>query len=518
MKKNILIILLLIVILAPSQYLMVKGYKSLDGAIHVQRIEEFDSAIKNGQFPPRLTPNLIEGIGYPLFIVNYHLPYYLAEIIMIPFDNPQLAYKLVMSLTFILGSVFAFLLFKEIGSIQSAFVGATIYTYLPYRFANLYQRGALGESVSLMFIPLIFLAYHRIIKNKKYATPLLAISIFGLVTTHTVVFLIFAPILILYIPFILKPDSAAKKRLFYGFVLGFTLSAFQLLPSVFEKQFMKFDENLMGFYGDFFLNTYQILRIPHGDLNLGTTYQIGIVSSLILLITITITIKKPNIKLAFFSAFAIVAIFITNKQSDLLWQHLPVIKYVLYPYRFLNLTIFSVTFLATILVNKVKQKTILATILILLAIYSNRHFFTIAPWYEIPPTANLTTQNENDSIWSNEKTFEKTPLINANNDIQIKNQNSKPFEVNAQIETNRLTTVIIRKMYFPGWKLKINNQPRQIDIQNGLITFNLPPGNWQIKTYFSETPLRKSANLITLISIFIVLIILKKEYVSKQKS
>ena len=474
MKKNILIILLLLMILAPSQYIMVKGYKSLDGAIHVQRIEEFDSAIKNGQFPPRLAPNLMGSLGYPLFIVNYHLPYYMAEIIMIPFDNPQLAYKLVMSITFILGSVFAFLLFKEIGTTQSAFVGTTIYTYLPYRFADLYQRGAFGESVSLMFIPLIFLAYHRIVKNKKYATPLLAISIFGLITTHTVIFLIFAPILILYIPFILKPDKVAKKQLFYGLVLGFTLSAFQLLPSIFEKQFMKFDENLIGFYKDFFLNIYQIMRIPHGDLNLGTTYQIGIISSLVLLTTIVLMIKKKDQKLVFFSTFAIISIFLTNKQSDLLWLHLPIIKYVLYPYRFLNLTIFSVAFLSTLLVGKVKQKTIVAILLILLTIYTNRHFFTIAPWFEIQPTANLTTQNENDSVWSNSKTFEKTPLISTNNNIQIKNQNSKPFKINAQIETSQLSTVIIRKMYFPGWKLKINGQPRQIDIQNGLIAFNLP--------------------------------------------
>ena len=82
-------------------------------------------------------------------------------------NNPQFAYKSVMAMSFILGGVFAFLLFKKIGSNISALTGALVFSYMPYRFGDLYMRGALGESVSVAFVPLIFLSLHKIRENNK---------------------------------------------------------------------------------------------------------------------------------------------------------------------------------------------------------------------------------------------------------------------------------------------------------------------------------------------------------------
>ena len=279
MRKDLIYVVILLLLLLPTQILMVRGYKSLDGAIHTARIEQFHEAIKLGQIPVRLAPSLMGQIGYPLFVVNYQLPYYLAEIFMDLNNNPQFAYKSVMAMSFILGGVFAFLLFKKIGSNISALTGALVFSYMPYRFGDLYMRGALGESVSVAFVPLIFLSLHKIRENNKLGTVLLAVSTFGLITSHTAIFAIFAPIIAFYSLLILKHNKSQTIRIILGLTLGFMLSSFQLLPSIFEKSYMRFDENVGDIYKDQFVDIYQLLRIPKQGINLGTYFQIGILKS-----------------------------------------------------------------------------------------------------------------------------------------------------------------------------------------------------------------------------------------------
>jgi len=495
---------------------MFKNYNSLDGLIHTERIKQFDLALRAWQIPPRLAPTLIDSIGYPLFVVNYQLPYYFAEIVMLTTQNAAIAYKITMAVTFILGAIFAFLMFKETMSTQSAFAGSITFTYLPYRFGDLYQRGAFGESVSIMFVPLIIIAFHKIKNSKKYGIPLLAIATFGLVTSHTIVLMIFAPLLILYVPFILKPNLKQLKTIAVGTLLGIGLSSFQILPSLYEKNYMKFTERLLYLYKDFYLNIYQLLRIPRPNVNYGTYYQVGIAATVITITTIITLIKKLDLRLFFFLVFTILSIFLTTSYSNLLWQYLPLIKYILYPYRFLNLTIFSVAFLAAILVEKTRFKTLLATFIILLILYTNRHFFTIAPWFSITPSSNLTTQNENDTIWSNANTFIDRPTLTSTPQSNIYITSQKPFNVDANIINTEESKITIRKMYFPGWILKVNGQKTPVIIEDGLITTSLKPGSWQIETYFTESPLRAIADLLTIASsVIVVILFFKPKLLSK---
>ncbi len=494
-------------LLLPTQFLMLKGYQSLDGLIHQERIRQFHQAIGLGQFPVRLAPSLMNEIGYPLFIVNYQLPYYWAEVFILIKDDPKFAYKTVMSTSFILSGIFAFFLFRNVGSNIAALTGAIIFSYLPYRFGNLYMRGAFGESVSIMFIPLILLSFHKIAQGSKFAILLLAVSIFGFITSHTITFLLFAPFFALYIPSVLK----AKKRTYFlillGIIYGFALASFQILPSVFEKKYMLLDQNLSGIYTNLFINFYQLLRIPKAGINTGTYLQLGIAATLILFVSLIVFIKNRNRQLLFFLTFAFISIFATQKLSLTFWENLPLLGYIAYPYRFLLVIILSSSFLAVYLVEKSKYKLLVAGVLILMTLYTNRHYIKLAPGFEIKPPEKLTTLNENDTIWSNAETFKKTPLIETIPQTQISNLSAKPFEISFETKADIPAKVVIRKMYFPGWELKINGQKRQIDIENGLIGTRLLPGSQQVNLYFTETPLRTFANMLSLAAGMVLIII-----------
>ena len=125
--------------------LMTPIYNAYDALTHIERINEFHTAVLNGQIPPRLAPTIVHGNGYPLFVVNYQLPYYFTEFFMVIKNDPVSAFKAVMSITYLLSGVFAFLLFRKFGSNLASMTGAIVFSYLPYRFANLYSRGSIGE-------------------------------------------------------------------------------------------------------------------------------------------------------------------------------------------------------------------------------------------------------------------------------------------------------------------------------------------------------------------------------------
>jgi len=513
-NKNLFYLIILIVLTFPALFLLLKNpmYYSQDSQYHIERIKEFDSSIKNSQFPPRLAPNILSHIGYPLFVVNYQLPYYLAEIPMYITKDAQFAFKSVLALTYILSSLLIFLFFRTFSSNIASLTGAIIFTYLPYRFANLYTRGSLGESVAICFIPAILYSLNLIRNKSKFAIPALSISVFGLMTSHSIVFLIFTPFFIFYPLLILRFTIKNSITAIFASTLGILFSSFQLIPSLFDKNYMVFDNVLTSSYRGHFLSLFQLFRLPVGNTQIGTSLQIGITSTFILVISILLFSRKRDLKLLFFLSFFFFSIFIISSYSRPLWNNIFLLRYILYPWRFLSLALISISFISVIIIENVRYKKILAIIIISIAILTSRHYF-LKPSQTEPTliNENLTTENEYNTVWSNNQTFKNRPLVTSQEKANISITQSKPFYLLFNIQTENDNTIILRKMYFPGWQLKINNKLEPINIKDGLISLDLKPGNWQIQTYFEETPLRKTSNLLTVFSFFVILAFLLKE-------
>lgn len=510
-----------VILTLPALFLMFKSglYPSHDGLYHIARISQFYQSLQSGQFPVVLAPTAAGSLGYPLFGVNYQLPYYAATFFMFIKSDPIFAYKATMSSTFILSSVFAFFLFRLNSSNIASLTGALIFTYLPYRFANLYTRGSLGESVAIMFLPLLLFAVSRKgITSSKVV--LIALSVFGFITSHTAVFIILLPFTLAFIMLLVRPSKEALKKIILGIALGFLLSAFQLLPSVYEKKFLKFDQNLIGLYKGHFVNILQLLRIPANDINLGTPFQVGITTSFVFLMSFFTFFRNRNRHIVFFLISIILALFMTQRISEFLWQRLPMLSYVLYPWRFLSIIVISSAFLSCLLIDKFKRKIILSMFLILLTIYASRHYF-LKPSIKGHnyPTANLTTQNEFDPIWVNQSTFQTRDLVTYDTPSVISDVTNKPFEITFKIKTENKTNVAISRLYFPGWSVKVDTKRHPVLESNGLVSFQIPKGIWNVKIYFSQTITRKIANFLTVLAFLLLIVLIRNSReLSKKRS
>lgn len=286
-------------------------------------------------------------------------------------------------------------------------------------------------------------------------------------------------------------------------VIAVMMSSFQTIPAIFEKQFLKFDQNLLTLYKGHFIKLTQLLRIPDNSVNSGTAFQIGLASTVIIILTIGTSLYKKSLFPIFFLIFIIAAIFIVTPQSAYIWEKISLLRYFLYPWRFLTLTVLASSFLAVYLVDSLRPKLALSAFILIITIFSARHFF-LKPTQisQNIPTPTLTTQNEYDTIWMNQATFENPSLIRTSSkEAQIREVQNSPFKLLFQVDTKEPTSIVVRKIYFPGWTLKENGQKKYIENKDGLIALVVPKGNWMIDVYFIESGLRKIANALSLISI-----------------
>jgi len=501
-------------------------FQSHDGFFHVLRLSEFHQSLFDGQFPVRWAPNLLSGLGYPLFIINYHLPYYLAELFYIFGFSLFSSIKAVFLISLIGGALTSFSLFKTLTkNIAAALTGSIFFTVAPYRLANIFERGALGEAIAYLFLPLLFLGAHTLYQKKSSALLIFALT--GLILSHTVIFITAFPFLLLYIFVIFPKSTQTIFKLLKPLFISFALSSFQLFPAIFERTLMKFDAQLLSSYLGHFKSIYQLLRIPHPDINIGTRFQIGFSHTLVLAIGIIVAIKgndkSTKTKLATYATISLISLFLILSPSKILWDLLVPLKFVLYPWRFLGIIAFSTAAIASILVSQINHfQKLSAAALIALALFTSRHYTKI----DIPTKAsfpshllsgNATTQNEFDPQGFNSKSinFSKPQLQVISGNIKTISSQKRPTSTLINTQSKASSKLKVPLLYFPGWQATLDGTPVSINSQEknleGFMVFNIPPGSHQLQIKFSETPIRKLGNIISATTLaLIAFAILKK--------
>ncbi len=150
-------------------------YTAHDGRHSVFYLNMFDASIRDGALWPRWAMHHIQGYGYPTFIIQSPLGFYVAEIFMLLGAGATLAAKLTWAVAF-LGSAWGMYRLTvhwlgteddESSGIDRArlagLVAGLLYVYIPYHLAGIYVRGALNDTLLLAWYPWVFLAFDRLI-------------------------------------------------------------------------------------------------------------------------------------------------------------------------------------------------------------------------------------------------------------------------------------------------------------------------------------------------------------------
>jgi hypothetical protein len=223
-----------------------------DIAAHAIWFKLFNEAIHQGQFPVRWIGLVDTKItGMPLF--NFYPVgfYYLASSINIITNSLTESIKLTSLLLWWLSSFFVFLFLLRWGSIP-ALLGSIIYAYTPYLALDIFVRAAYPEFTALAFWPGIFWATDRLLTTSKtwFIIPL-SIFLSLVIISHLPTLIIFTPILISYIIFLVFLNQVTLrsllKTLFAG-LIGVGLASFYLIPSILELSLIQKNYLTFGLY------------------------------------------------------------------------------------------------------------------------------------------------------------------------------------------------------------------------------------------------------------------------------
>lgn len=239
-------IFLLLAILISLPYINSKEIFAHDISYHLNRIVSIAEELELGNFPVLIHSNLKDGFGYanPLFYPELFL--YFPAIIYILCENVFVAYKVfiffVNLATIIIAYYSANIIFRNK---KANWITTLIYMTAFYRLSDTYIRGAIGEVLALVFLPLAISGLYEIIfgENKKWWV--ICFGLFGIINSHvlTFVMIICLIVLICLINIVRIFKTKRIKNLLLAGVVSVLLSLSFALPYLEQATNDKFNVN-----------------------------------------------------------------------------------------------------------------------------------------------------------------------------------------------------------------------------------------------------------------------------------
>lgn len=529
--KNLLIVVFILII--PTLLPLFKpGFFSTHDYVNVARIEQLDAALKEGHFPTRWAPDI--RYGEPLFNFYAPLPYYVGALINILGFNFLTTAKILFGLSLVLSAVFMYFFAKEIFGRVGALVSTVLYTYAPYRAVDIYVRGALSEAWVFVFMPLIFLfAYKLATGEKRVYAVYLSLSLAGLFLTHNITTLILSPFIVgwfLLCIYLFRKFNLIKWYALSGF-LGAGLASFYLLPAFFERELVQIYRLTTGYF-DFrahFVALGQLFSTFWGygastwGVEDGFSFQLGAVHWLVIaisLVTLAIFIRKLKKQQVFWFSFFVLSfllsLFMQHNKSTFIWEAIPILAFVQFPWRFLGISIFFTSLIGGLLISFFGKKGFLPALAIVGAlVLLNFRYFRPEEYFHDFIDEDYVSHEQ--ILWGNDKTpkdylpvgVEKLseerilePIVRGG-DADIYEFEKRAVRASFEVEAKEQSFIEVPITYFPGWEFRLNEEVRSIEEPSdlGLILIRIPEGRHRVELKFKDTPIRITGNLLTFSSL-----------------
>ncbi len=185
-----------------------------DGPAHLMRQAELNQAWQDGILYPRWAPDLAYGYGMPLFNYAPPLLYQVTQILhltRLPLDAAMKGTIILMMLLYSLGM---YLFVRDLFGPRAGLLAAAVYLYAPYRLREAYIQGNYGQFCGLAFYPLILWSFHGLVTtNRLRYLPPAALSLAGLLLSHNISAMLFAPLLGAYLVFLLGLRGGGNQGL-----------------------------------------------------------------------------------------------------------------------------------------------------------------------------------------------------------------------------------------------------------------------------------------------------------------
>ncbi|MFH1971208.1 MAG: 6-pyruvoyl-tetrahydropterin synthase-related protein [Patescibacteria group bacterium] len=516
------------------------GFFPTHDYIYVARIQQMFESLKAVQFPVRWVSGF--RYGEPLYNFYAPLPYYLGALVHLMGFTYLTTAKILYALSFALSGLTMYFLAKKFLQNWPSLAISVLYVYAPYRSVDIYVRGAMSEAWTFVFFPLIILFTILLLeKFSKKILGFLILSLAGLFLTHNILTMLFIPFYLIFCVFWLWKDRswAFVKRISLALGLGIGVAATYLFPAFLEKGFVQ-TQNLTQLYFNYIghfvaLRQFIVPSWGYGASLWGPvddmSFQVGLVHWSVFVLALGCAFvlfkKRKDRKIKVWSAamasLFIFSLFMQHNRSTYIWQLIPPLGFVQFPWRFLALSVFFITLggiPAFYFLNK-KISLWLSLMVIVLAVAVNIGYFkpdmyyddSIDAHYVSVETLSVDSKLPKDylPIWVKVIKEEKITIPQIlEGEVEILNFQQKGTRIILTTKSFEGGTIEVPATFFPGWQARMDGQKVETFAGDdlGLVAFKVPAGEHDIIIRFENTPIRTISNLLSFLSLGVVFIFL----------
>ena len=556
-----------------------------DGHLHYHRIAAMRYAWENGLYFTRWLPDLAFGYGYPFFVYREPAPLYaglIPHLLGLPLPA---ASNLFYALCILACGWFMFLWVRDILGQPAAYVAAFAYMSASYVLVDSLIRGNAPEALALPLFPLLLWAGRRwLLGGNKRPFLITTFSLALLSLSHNISLLIFTPTLLVYLLAIgwlyrlnWRP-FCTRIALLFGLGLGMTI--FYSGGALLELNAVTLEQSTTTRNNDFrfnFASWGEILApvTPEDPtlVNPPLPFRLGWVPLGLAVVGVVLFALKmirdwrleigdsPSISnlqspipqetkwhVVLMLAATAVYLLIALPLSQPLWESLPLIDFVQFPWRFIGRTALPVAFLAGLSFSNqlsvnptphtphptphtLRYLLPLALLLLFLEAVPNLYprlcqeagFPTINDVHAYERETGLVGVDPEGSYFP--RTVQKRPLsspLEANYQagqppqrfdlpasVTIYSQSNQPRSGQTSLSNPEPFTARFLSFAFPGWVATIDGQPVPItpSAPEGLITFPVPAGEHELVVRWGSTPVRSALVALSLLALAITVIL-----------
>jgi hypothetical protein len=575
LSRTILMLAVVALLLTALQPLLTGHLpRGADGLLHLHRLAQLDRAVQGGLLYPRWLPDMAFGFGFPLF--NYYAPlsYYLLLPLLALGVSTQIAMQAGYAVALLAIGGGTYLWTRDLFGRPAGMVAAVAAAYGPYILYDVHHRGVLPEVWGLAWLSLTFWSLHRLV-SRPGRRPLALTTLFyaALLTSHNILALVGTPLLLGYAAILLwtlraqaaranqesvaaENETAASSAWRFSLLpllallLGLSLTAFFWLPAFAEKELVQIEQLYLPqdlHYGNHFLSLPQLAARPKAAdtalINMELTFSLGWPQLLLaLLCWLPFGNARPfdevqrRHRLLLTGALSLMVVMMLPL-SRLLWDNVPLLLFVQFPWRFLGPATLFLAVLAGAAVARLPAPSSRWVLLSLAALilfglpwlFPSRY----APEADPTPVDLIRFEGRTGALGTTSAgdylpvTVQTVP---APDTLLPAYEAAAPHYLIPRLDTAALpasATIIAAEyglaeaslqleatepfqarffwFHFPGWNAWLDGRPQPVyaDGPHGLLAVDLPAGRHELRLSFGDTPLRRVAWVVSLIALLL---------------